>query len=283
MSEDKSALAVITENELMDYVKTFAGTSALTVGETKQFIHVAQAFNLNPFKREIYAIPYEKSIKLPNGQWGKERQLSIITGYDVYLKRAERTSRLDGWEVSTEGSGDDMRAILTIYRKDWTHPFKHEIYFAEVAKKDRDGKPQSMWKTMPRFMLKKVAVAQGFRLAFPDEFGGMPYTSDELPENMTKGFVPSSEEPATAKTEIDGVPGEATYIPPMKEDHAPAQNQNAPAQKQPETGAKDLPYMLKDGEEVPAWFMALAGAEKIKWAPKGFSIRGGKICVHKAS
>ena len=46
MSEEKSALAVITENELMDYVKTFAGTSALTVGETKQFIHVAQAFNL---------------------------------------------------------------------------------------------------------------------------------------------------------------------------------------------------------------------------------------------
>ena len=35
-------------------------------------------------------------------------------------------------------------------------------------------------------MLKKVATAQGFRLCFPEEFGGMPYTSDELPDEMVK-------------------------------------------------------------------------------------------------
>jgi len=28
-------------------------------------------------------------------------------------------------------------------------------------------------------------MAQGFRLAFPDEMGGMPYTADELPDEMT--------------------------------------------------------------------------------------------------
>ena len=64
------------------------------------------------------------------------------------------------------------------------------------------------------------------------------------------------------------------------------QSSKAPDQKQPskpESGTKDFPYMLKDGDDVPAWFMALPGAEKIKWAPKGFSIRGGKICAHKAS
>jgi hypothetical protein len=31
--------------------------------------------------------------------------------------------------------------------------------------------------------LRKVAIAQGFRLAFPDELGGLPYESAELPDN----------------------------------------------------------------------------------------------------
>ena len=260
-------LTVISENEIMDYVKTFTGASALTVGETKQFVNVAKAFNLNPFKREIYAIPYDKSV-MRDGKWVKERQLSIITGYEVYLKRAERTDRLDGWEVTTEGEGEAMKAVITIHRKDWKHPFHHEVYFSEVAKKDRDGKPQSMWKTMPKFMLKKVAVAQGFRMAFPDEFGGMPYTADELPDNMTKGA-----EPVVGS----GTADDPEVLPPVK-------NETEPAKKEPAAEAgKDFPYMLKDGDPVPAWFMSLAGAEKIKWAPKGFSIRGGVICAHKAS
>lgn len=257
-------LTVISENEIMDYVKTFTGASALTVGETKQFVNVAKAFNLNPFKREIYAIPYDKSV-MRDGKWVKERQLSIITGYEVYLKRAERTDKLDGWEVKTEGEDDAMKAIITIHRKDWKHPFHHEVYFTEVAKKDRDGKSQSMWKTMPKFMLKKVCVAQAFRMAFPDEFGGMPYTADELPDNMTKGYESVSGTVTAEDPEV---------IPPTQ-----------PAESQPEqmTGAKDFPYMLKDGDDVPAWFMALPNIEKTRWAPKGFSIRGGKICARNAS
>ena len=43
-----------------------------------------------------------------------------------------------------------------------------------------------VWEKMGRFMLRKVAIAQAFRLAFPDELGGMPYTADELPEHMTE-------------------------------------------------------------------------------------------------
>jgi hypothetical protein len=33
---------------------------------------------------------------------------------------------------------------------------------------------------MPAFMLKKVAMAQGFRLCFPDEMGGLPYLPEEI-------------------------------------------------------------------------------------------------------
>jgi hypothetical protein len=33
---------------------------------------------------------------------------------------------------------------------------------------------------MPEFMTKKVAIGQGFRLAFPNELGGMPYLAEEI-------------------------------------------------------------------------------------------------------
>ncbi len=125
-------------------------------------IETAKAYNLNPFKREVHFTPY-------NGE------LKIIVGYEVYLKRAEATRKLNGWKVEIQGQGSDMKAVATIYRKDWEYPFVHEAYKVEVAQNT------PIWTKMPRFMLKKVAIGQAFRLAFPEEMGGMPYMEEELP------------------------------------------------------------------------------------------------------
>lgn len=138
-----------------------------------QFIELCKAYQLNPFKRECYAVGYGE-------RW------NIITGYEVYIKRAERTGKLDGWDCAVEGSGDGMVAKLTIYRKDWQHPFHHFVLYKEAVQRTKDGSVNQMWAKMGSFMLRKVCIAQGFRLCFPDELGGMPYTSDELPEiNVT--------------------------------------------------------------------------------------------------
>ena len=40
--------------------------------------------------------------------------------------------------------------------------------------------PNKFWASKPITMIKKVAISQAFRLAFPDEFDGLPYTSDEV-------------------------------------------------------------------------------------------------------
>lgn len=133
-----------------------------------QFLDLCGVYKLNPLKREIYAVQYGN-------------KCNIIVGYEVYIKRAERTGLLDGWECRVEGTGEDMFAVLTIYRKDWKHPFTHYVAFREAVQRKLDGTVNSMWMKMPSFMLRKVAIAQGFRLCFPDELGGMPYTSDELP------------------------------------------------------------------------------------------------------
>lgn len=186
-------LPEVTQEQIMAYMTAFGLADKLTEPERQQFVEIARAFKLNPFKREIYCVPYE-------GYDG--RKLSIITGYEVYIKRAERSGKLAGWNVKTEGTGSDMTATITINRKDWPMPFEHTVYFGECAQTKRDGTLTGFWKRMPSLMLRKVAISQGFRLAFPDELGGMPYTADELPANMS----PSKEEmkkveEATAKEE----------------------------------------------------------------------------------
>jgi len=181
----------VNREQIIKYMDTFGLASELNDQEKNQFIEIAEAYQLNPFKREIYAVPYGE---------GSYRRLSIITGYEVYLKRAERTGYLDGWEARVEGSSeDDFKAVVEIHRKDWNHPFKHEVFWKEAAQRKRDGSLTSFWKKMPRFQLRKVCISQAFRLAFPDELGGIPFTSDELPEEMTTP-IPTAPIP-TSKTD----------------------------------------------------------------------------------
>lgn len=174
----EKSLATVAESlsaeKLLQYLDIAGIAKSLTREERLQFVEIAQAFQLNPFKREIYCNTYGK---------GEYRTTSIITGYEVYIKRAERTGQLNGWHVEVEGNVKDntLKAVITIHRKDWTQPFQHEVYFEEVCQKTRDGRLNSIWSKMPKFMTKKVAIAQGFRLCFSDELGGMPYTADELP------------------------------------------------------------------------------------------------------
>ena len=44
---------------------------------------------------------------------------------------------------------------------------------------------------MPEFMIKKVCIGQGFRLAFPNELGGLPYLQEEL--DMVEEPQPTTE------------------------------------------------------------------------------------------
>ena len=165
----------IDERTIVEYLDAFGLANQLSDQEKKQFIQIATSFQLNPFKREIYCVPYG---------YGESRKLSILVGYEVYLKRAERTGLLDGWRAWIDGSGEDGKAVVEIWRKDWSKPFLHEVYWKEAAQKKKDGTLTSFWKKQPKFQLKKVAISQAFRMAFPDELGGMAYDPAELPEEM---------------------------------------------------------------------------------------------------
>ncbi len=178
------------ENELMVREKIdqrtvedflFSTGTQLNDQQKKLFFALAIRNQLDPFRREIHAIPYK------NNETGKS-ELSVVTGYEVYLKRAERSGKLNGWKCWTEGNSQkgDLKAIIEIERKDWSKPLRHEVNFSEY------DLHRSLWKSKPITMIKKVAIAQGFRLAFPEEIGGMPYTADEID---TQGAIDVTPEP----------------------------------------------------------------------------------------
>lgn len=132
------------------------------------FLEICQAMGLNPFLREIYAVTYKD-------KYGNV-QASVITGYEVYIKRAMRTGLVQNWKAWTEGNKKDgtLKGCIKIKRADWTEPFYMEVYFDEY------DTGRNLWVTKPRTMIEKVAIAQGFRRCFPEEMGGMPYTKDEM-------------------------------------------------------------------------------------------------------
>ena len=159
-------LPVVTDELVIDYLKSMG--LSVDDDQAKKFITIAKSMNLNPFLKEIYAIPYGKN-------W------NIIVGYEVYIKRAARSGKLDGWRAWVEGSLKDgnLKGCVEIKVKGWDSPFYHEVYFEEYNQNN------TMWKSKPRTMIQKVAISQGFRLAFPEELSGMPYTAEEGVEEVT--------------------------------------------------------------------------------------------------
>lgn len=145
-------LTKITEADLNEFLN-MKGMSSINDQTKTTFLKLAMLYNLNPFKNEIYITGYKTKD-------GKE-VYSVVTGYQTFIKIANKTGILDGWEAEPiKESGKLVGARVIIYRKDWTRPFKWEVSLEEF------NKGQSTWNSMPEFMIKKVAIGQGFRLCF---------------------------------------------------------------------------------------------------------------------
>jgi phage recombination protein Bet len=151
IAEIKPQETNITKADVRKYICEKA-----TDKEIDLFLITCKLHGLNPFKREAYLIKYGSS------------PAQTVVGYETYLKRAEATGQLDGWECTA----DEQSATIIIWRKDREHPFKWTIDRAEFDKK------VAMWNVMPLHMLKKTVISVGFRLCFPETLGGMPYTKE---------------------------------------------------------------------------------------------------------
>lgn len=182
--EGKGIAVPVTTQTIKDFL--FSSGTKLSEQQQSMFMQLAMRNQLDPFRREIYAIAYGSNF-------------NIVTGYQVYIQRAEASGKLDGWECVAlrDDNGHLYGARITIYRKDFSHPFMWEVTLAEF------DKGVSGWKTMPEFLIKKVAIGQGFRLAFPNELAEMPYLQEEL-----EGLTPHNEK----------APGKPSTVAPQKKE-----------------------------------------------------------------
>lgn len=144
------------KNVVDNYI--FSNKLKLSEEEKALFYGLSTQLNLNPFLNEIHPIRY--------GQ-----QFKVVTGYTVYIKKAEATGLLDGWEIVMTDSG----AKCTIHRKDFNYPFVWEVEAKEFIK---DNNPS--WKSMPKFMIKKVCIAQAFRICFSEALSILPHIEEEV-------------------------------------------------------------------------------------------------------
>lgn len=202
----------VTQTLLLDYLMTM--NKGLNETQKKQFLAVAGAFGLNPWKREVYAVTYK------NKDGGVD--MSIVTGYEVYLKRAELNPNYNGFSIEFKGgfkranvqkNGKNgpyyvsalvpegcVSCVCTVYRKDRTEPVRDEVFFDEY------DKGNSMWQEKPRTMLKKCAIVAAFRKAFPIDFGGMPYIADEVEEASTNSEALAAQGYTEVKAEQKTLP-----------------------------------------------------------------------------
>lgn len=160
----------------------------VTTQELVMFINLCKNSGLNPWLKEAYLIKYSQN-----------EPATLVVGKEAFLKRAEDNPFYDGAEagiiVFNEESGNVTYRVGTmkfpeekilggyaeVWRRDRTRSTRIEVSFDEYAGRKKDGSLNSQWGKKPATMIRKVALVQALREAFPKAFGGL-YTAEEQGE-----------------------------------------------------------------------------------------------------
>lgn len=163
-----------------------------TDSELALCVELCNRQHLNPFTKEVYLVKYGNA------------PASIITAYQVFNRRANRQESYGGIKsgvvVMREGQIVKKRGSA-VYKQvgeqllgGWAEvQFKDgkEPAYVELALTDYStGK--SNWAKMPGVMIEKCAKAGAWRLAYPDEFGGM-YTGEEMDQKAERDMRAGSQ------------------------------------------------------------------------------------------
>lgn len=160
-------------------MKYFAkGNENVTEQEIVLFMNWCRFQGLNPWTNEAYIVKYDKTKPAQN-----------ITGKAAFMKRAENDPLYDGFKaglilgrdgevVEIEGSfmlktDTLLGGWCDVYRKDRKFPISAKVNLEEYHKS------QATWNSMPKTMIRKVAIVQALREAFPTKLESL-YTEDEF-------------------------------------------------------------------------------------------------------
>lgn len=173
----------------------------VTMQEVVMFMNLCKAQKLNPWVRDAYCVKYGSSpasIVVAKGAFEKRADANpsyngSVAGI-IVLKLNEDLERREGALVLP---GEKIAGgWAKVWRKDREHPTVIEVTFDEYVGKKGNGEMNSNWAKRPATMIRKVALVQALREAFPNEFEGM-YIAEEQGfsesevENISKGMPQS--------------------------------------------------------------------------------------------
>lgn len=173
----------LTPGMVQKYI--ISGNAQASDKDVFRFMAQCQARGLNPLAGDAYMTTYRSQDGTTNS--------SVVVSKDYYLRTAAAQPDFDGIEAGVvvakkDGSleyragslvgGQTERLVggwARVYSKNRSHPSE-----AVVSMEEYDQK-RSLWRSKPATMIRKVALVQALREAWPGLFGGI-YDQDEMPE-----------------------------------------------------------------------------------------------------
>lgn len=199
MSTNNSLAAKKSENKVVEYdcgnekvrlspsiIRNYlvSGNGSVTDQEVVMFLNLCRFQHLNPFLREAYLIKFGNS------------PATIVTGKEVFTKRAKRNPSYQGFEagiIVLNEQGEVVNRVGTfkldneklvggwakVYIEGFTVPTEITVSLDEYIGTKGNGEINAQWSKKPATMIRKVAMVQALREAFPEDFQGM-YSQEEV-------------------------------------------------------------------------------------------------------
>ena len=191
-----------------------AGNQPATDKDIYAFMAKCQARHLNPLAGDAYMTTYRNKdgSVTSNVIVSKDyfvRTASQQPGFDGFRAGVVVLRKSDGELVYRQGSlvGKETETLVggwaEVYDKNRSHPSRAEVSLDEYDQQ------RSLWKSKPATMIRKVALVQALREAYPGAYGGL-YDRDEIAEQQ-------QEQPIT----VDAVQHEQAPAPDRPGDLAP--------------------------------------------------------------
>ena len=167
--------------------------------EVYAFMAKCQARKLNPLAGDAYMTTYR------NRRSGRV-EASVIVSKDYFIRTATQQTTFDGLRagvVVVDRDGRMVRREGCIYGKQterlvggWAevHDKSRSVPSRAEVSLDEYDQHRSLWLTKPATMIRKVALVQALREAYPGAYGGL-YDAAEMPDRMAEAApVPATVE-----------------------------------------------------------------------------------------
>ena len=187
------------------------GNGDATDQEVAMFLNLCRFQHLNPFLREAYLIKFGN------------QPATIVTGKDAITKRAMRNPKYAGQQAGVvifkpdtgeleyrTGSLVIQGEVLAggwakVFVKGYDVPIEVSVSYQEYVGTTKNGEINSQWSKKPATMIRKVALVQALREAFPEDLGGL-YASEEMNIDLDEAAVAAPVEIQEQEYVIDAEP-----------------------------------------------------------------------------